>query len=191
MTVNKNPGLLNTATRAESLSEGTTKHFPNASQTLTFGGATHTVTEVTTNLGQIVTLRTATTSAQATAKAKVATETTQLPPLLLFMAAFVAFVKATFGNQPDVLADFGLAPRKALTPMTVEEKAAAAAKREATRKARGTMGPVKKQAIVGNVIGVTVTPITAPVAPAAPAAPAAPSTPAAAPAVAPGTTPHS
>jgi hypothetical protein len=191
MTVNKNPGLQNTATRAESLSEGTTKHFPNASQTLTFGGATHTVTEVTTNLGQIVTLRTATTSAQATAKAKVATETTQLPPLLLFMAAFVAFVKATFGNQPDVLADFGLAPRKALTPMTVEEKAAAAAKREATRKARGTMGPVKKQAIVGNVIGVTVTPITAPVAPAAPAAPAAPSTPAAAPAVAPGTTPHS
>src|ERR1700679_612524 len=103
MTVNKNPGLQNTATRAESLSEGTTKHFPNPSQTLTFGGATHTVTEVTTNLGQIVTLRTATTSAQATAKAKVATETTQLPPLLLFMAAFVAFVKATFGNQPDVL----------------------------------------------------------------------------------------
>jgi hypothetical protein len=172
-TMNKKPGLQNTVARAEALSDGTTKHFTNASQPLTFGGATHTVTEVTTNLGQIVSLRTATTDAQGTAKAKVAAETTQLPPLLLFMAAFLAFVKATFGNQPDVLADFGIAPRKAPTPLTTEQKAAAAAKREATRKARGTTGPVAKKAIVGNVIGVTVTPITAPVAPSAQPAPAA------------------
>jgi hypothetical protein len=176
-TTTKKPGLQNTVTRAEALSAGATKHFPNASQSLTFGGATHTVTEVTTNLGQIVTLRTATTDAQATAKAKVAAETTQLPPLLLFMAAFVAFVKATFGNQPDVLADFGLPPKKARTPLTVEQKAAAAAKRKATREARGTKGPVAKQAIVGNVIGVTVTPITTPAAPAEPAAPSTPSAP--------------
>jgi len=188
----KKPGLQNTVTRAEALSTGTTKHFTNASQSLTFGGATHTVTEVTTNLGQIVSLRTATTDAQATAKAKVAAEKAQLPPLLLFMAAFLAFVKATFGNQPDVLADFGIAPKKVPTPLTVDQKAAAAAKRAATRKARGTTGSVQKKAIVGNVTGVSVTPITAPTAPSA--QPAAPAAPAAAPGTATGgtgTTPHS
>jgi hypothetical protein len=72
-------------------------------------------------------------------------------------------VKVTaFGNQPDVLADFGLVPRKAPTPLTVEQKAAAAAKRKATRAARNTMGAVQKKKVVGTVTGVTITPITAP-----------------------------
>ena len=50
------------------------------------------------------------------------------------MSAFVAFVKATFGNSPDVLADFGLKPRKARTPLTIDQMAAAV--REARRNAR-------------------------------------------------------
>lgn len=165
------------ATRAGSLSAGTTKHYPNAKQQLTIGGVSYTVSQVNANLQQIGTLRAATTSAQASAKAKVATETAQLPPLLLFMSAYVAFVRATFGNQPDVLADFGIPPKKARTPMTTEQKAASKAKAEATREARGTKGPKAKLAITGNVTGVTVTPVTAPAVPApspspSPAAPA-------------------
>ena len=172
-TNNSKPGKKNSADRAEALSTGTTKHFPNASQTLTIGGEAYTVTQVNGNLGQIVSLRAASNDAKANAKAKVGAEKAQLPPLLLFMAAYVAFVKATFGNAPDVLADFGLVPRKARTPLTAEQKAAAKAKGKATREARGTRGPKAKQAITGNVVGVQVTPITAPAAaPAAPAAPA-------------------
>src|ERR1019366_10658680 len=103
-TITKNPGMQNTVSRAEALSEGTTKHFTNASQQLTIGGVVYTVTQVTTNLQDIASLRTATTDAQASAKAKVAVETPKLPPLLLFLAAYVAYVKATFGNTPEVLA---------------------------------------------------------------------------------------
>ena len=43
-------------------------------------------------------------------------------------------------------------------------KVAAAAKRKATRAARGTTGPKKKLSVVGNVTGVQITPVTAPVA---------------------------
>jgi hypothetical protein len=182
-TTTANPGKQNSVVRAEALSEGTTKHFTNASQQLTIGGVVYTVTQVTTNLQEIVDLRTATTSAQASAKASVAAETAKLPLLLLFLAAYVAYVKATFGSSPTVLADFGLAPKKARKPLTPEQKAAASAKAKATRAARGTKGPVAKLAITGNVTGITVTPITAPVAPAPaaapqPAAPANASTPA-------------
>jgi hypothetical protein len=77
------------------------------------------------------------------------------------MSAFVQFLRAAFGNQPDVLADFGLQPKKAATALTTEEKAAAAAKRAATRAKRNTMGPVQKKKVKGTVTGVVVTPINA------------------------------
>jgi hypothetical protein len=165
--------------RAEALSEGTAKHFTNASQELTIGGVVYTVTQVNANLQEIVDLRTTTTNAQASAKASVAAETTKLPPLLLFLAAYVAYVKAMFGNSPTVLGDFGLPTKKARKPLTPAQKAAASAKAKATRAARGTKGKVAIQEITGNVIGVDVTPILAPVAPAPqPAAPANASIPA-------------
>ncbi|HEY8087672.1 MAG TPA: hypothetical protein VIF09_07505 [Polyangiaceae bacterium] len=117
---------------------------------------------MTAKLQSIADLRTATELAQATAKAKVADEKVKLPSLLVFMAAYVAFVKATFGNVPDSLAAFGLATKKARTPLTAEQVAAKVAKMDATRKARGTMGPKQKKAVKGGVTGVVVTPVTTP-----------------------------
>ena len=75
-----------------------------------------------------------------------------------------------------MLADFGITP-KARAPLTVEAKAAAAAKRAATRAARHTMGTQQKKGIKGDVTGVLVTPITA-ASPtvAAPASPTPPAT---------------
>ncbi|MDP9001721.1 MAG: hypothetical protein M3O46_16600 [Myxococcota bacterium] len=99
-------------------------------------------------------------AAKATTKAKVAAEKTDMASLRIFMDAFVTFVKATFGNAPDVLADFGVHP-KARTPLTVEAKAAAAAKRAATRAARHTMGAKQKKGVKGAVTGIVVTPATA------------------------------
>jgi hypothetical protein len=90
-------------------------------------------------------------------------------------------LKIAFSGQIETLGDFGLKPPKARTPLTTEQKAAAKAKAEATRKARGTMGAKQKKAITGATA-----PAATPAAPA-PAAPEAPPPPTPAPAVAPAT----
>jgi hypothetical protein len=77
------------------------------------------------------------------------------------MSAFVQVVLVQFGTQADVLADFGVPPKKVATPLTVEQKAAASAKRAATRAARGTKSAKAKKGIKGAVTGVVVTPIVA------------------------------
>jgi hypothetical protein len=105
-------------------------------------------------------------AAEAATKAKIATEDAQAPALFSLMAALVQYVKVAFSASPDVLADFGLAPRKAATPMSAEAKAAANAKRTATRKARGITTKAAKAALTGNVVGVTITPVLAPTSPA-------------------------
>ena len=127
------------------------------------------MSQVVAQLTLLAALRSAVVSAQATVKEKLAAEAAQAPALHDLLIAFVAFVRATFSSA-SVLADFGLVPEKARTPLTVEQKAAAKAKRDATRKARGTMGKKQKLEVVGNVTGVAITPITAPAAQPAPAA---------------------
>jgi hypothetical protein len=155
MSTNKN----NQATLATQLIAGTRKHFANV-PSLSFEGATFTPAQLETSLQTIIDLRSAVDDAKATTRSKVAAEAVQAPPLRSQMAAFVAYVRATFGNSPDTLADFGLKPRKVRAPLTVTQKATAAAKRAATRAARGTKGPKQKKAVKGNVIAVTVTPVT-------------------------------
>ena len=156
------------STRAADLGAGTAKHYSNAAQLLAFDGGSFTVSDVTTKLQRVGTLRGITEAAQATAHAAVLAEENELPALLAFMTSYTAFVRATFGNSPTVLADFGLAPRKAPTPPSTATKVAAAAKRKATRAARGTTGPKKKLSTKGNVTGVTITSVTAPSAAASP-----------------------
>jgi hypothetical protein len=116
---------------------GTRKHFANGAQSLTFAGGATTVTvdATVTNLQKIVTNRAATTAAQATAGDTVKAERAQAPALNAFMDAFEEFVRLNFEADTNALADFGLKPRKAPRPQTAETKAAAAAKRTATRKA--------------------------------------------------------
>src|ERR1019366_4178740 len=72
---------------------------------------------------------------------------------------YVTFLRATFSNAKSQLGDFGLQAPKARTPLPPEQRLAATAK--ATRVARGTVGKKKKLTVKGDVIGVTVTPITA------------------------------
>jgi hypothetical protein len=68
---------------------------------------------------------------------------------------------AMFATQPDVLADFGLAPRKKAV-ISPQARVAAAAKAKATRAARGAKGSVQIQQVTGNVTGIIVTPVTTP-----------------------------
>jgi len=86
--------------------------------------------------------------------------------------AFQSFVHVTFNNAPQQLADFGMQPPKVRTPLTVEQKAAAAAKMRATRSARGTTSRKQKLAVKGDVTSVTITPVKQPTVFSQPATPA-------------------
>jgi hypothetical protein len=180
----KNIAINSKAAAVTKLIAGAKKRFPNGTQTVTIGGQGFTVDQLTTEMQSFVDNRAATVAAQAAAKAKVATERAQRPSLLAVIAAFVMFVRLTFGEQADALADFGLEPPKAPAPQTAEAKAVAAAKRLATREARGTTSAKAKKNIKGNVTAqLVVTPMVSSAAaanavPPAPTAPAAGSTPA-------------
>jgi hypothetical protein len=169
---------------AKQLIAGTSKHFANA-PSMAFGSATFTPAEVTQRLQTLVNLRTDVNDAQAAVKAKLAAEAAQAPTLHGFMTGLVSFVRATFSESPDVLADFGLEPKKASAPLTAQQKAAAVAKRASTREARHTMGKVQKKAVTGDVVDVIVTPVTAPKPTASAPAASAPQG-----AASSGTTPH-
>jgi hypothetical protein len=144
---------------ATKLIAGTNKHLANTTQVMLAGGS-FTPAQVTERLQELVNLRNDVDAAKATTRAKLAAEKANMPALRTHMDALVTFVKAAFGNAPDVLADFGLNP-KARTPLTVEAKTAAAAKRKATRAARHTIGPKAKLSVQGDVQSIVVTPIKA------------------------------
>jgi len=174
MSTDNNRGKSNKAARVGQLITGTKKRLTNVNQTITVGGASTTVGAVTTELQGFLDGREAVAAAKATVKAKVAAENANMDALNALIKAFIAFLRVTFGDDPEALGDFGLAPPKAPAPLTTEQKAAAAAKREATREARGTKTAKQKKAIHGNVTAkLVVTPAAAP-ADATPAAPAAP-----------------
>jgi hypothetical protein len=143
------------------LVSGLQKQFPNGNFTL--GNTAFTTATLVVALKSLIEAIDAVTTAQASAKVAVAAlraTKAQVGPIVL---ALRRNLLATFGNAADILALFGLEPRKAPAPLTVEEKAAAKAKAEATRKARGTTSKKQKLAVTGNVTGITVTPIIAPV----------------------------
>jgi hypothetical protein len=162
----------------QALIAGTQKHLASGSFSLV--GTSYTAASLVPILQGLANAITAVNAAQANAKDTVAAmhgiEATVVP----LIGAYQRFIHASFASVTQTLADFGLTPPKARAPLTVEQKAAAKAKAEATRLARGTTSKKQKLAVTGNVTGVTVTPITAPTAapPAPPASPAPPVTPA-------------
>ncbi len=143
---------------AKQLIAGTSKHLGNVAQ-VKFTGGSYTPAEITSKLELIVSLREGVDAAKATTKARLAAEKADMPALHTFIGALVTFVKATYGDMPEVLTDFGIHP-KTRAPPTVHTKAAATAKRAATRVARNTMGPKKKAGIKGDVTGVNIVPVT-------------------------------
>ena len=134
----------------------------------TIAGVQYTSAQLTTALQVVVTLFTDVDAAEAAYKAALAAETAQAPPILALVQATKAYVRATVGNQQDVLVDYGMVPRKIPAPLTVAEKAAAVVKRDATRKARNTMGSKQKKAVTGAttpaVTPTVATPVNPPVA---------------------------
>jgi len=147
--------------RATKLIAGAKKRFPNGSQVLLFGGMTMTVDQVTGAMQTLVDNRGATETSKAATATQVASEQAQAASLVAILIAFTTFVRAMFGEQADALTDFGLAPTTVPTPLTAEQKAVAAAKRMATREARGTTSKKAKKNVKGNITAkLVVTPVT-------------------------------
>jgi hypothetical protein len=159
---------------AKQLIAGTAKRL-TATTPIVLAGSSFTPDQITSKLQQLVNLRSAVDAAKASSKARIAEETTQAPSLIAFVSDLRAYVKVTFRDSPEALADFGITP-KVRVPLTGEAKALATAKRAATRAARHTMGSNQRKAVKGDVTGVVVTPIAGPTTTVT--APSSPTTPA-------------
>lgn len=153
----------------QALLAGAGKDFQKTTK-LVFGGTTFTLTQVLQLLQGFLDLMAAVDTARATFQAKLKAFRDQAPITRAQIRAFVVFVRATFGNNPDVLADFGLAPHKVPAPKTVKTKTVAVQKALATRTARHTMGKVQKAAITGTPAATAPAVTTTPATPAPPAA---------------------
>jgi hypothetical protein len=127
MATNQNKARV--VTRAQSLIAGVNKHLATVTS-VTVAGQSLTPKQIVESLQTLVDLRTAVLAAQASAKAKVSAETTQSPPPRALMSAFTAYVKASYLNSPEELADFGL-QTKTRAPLTAAAQTAAAATRAA------------------------------------------------------------
>jgi hypothetical protein len=157
-----------------SIIAGTQKHTPNGS--LTFGNATYAATTLVQTLQSPLDAMAAHDAAVAQAKdllLALRDSTAKVGPVY---RAYKRYLVATYGDATLTLADYGLKPLKAKGPLTVEQKAAAAAQAKATRAARGTKGKKQKAAIKGTVTKPATTVATPPAAPAPATAPAKPAT---------------
>ena len=162
--MNKSLNKANLQTLLGALVAGTQKHFPNGS--LTFGGATYTPAALIQLFQSLDAATTGTDAAKAQWQDALKSQSDVRAKVGPVVKAYRSYLVALYGNAVSTLADFGLTPHKAPAPQTAEQKAAAAAKREATRAARHTLGSKQKAGIKG-----TVTTTGTPVAATAPAKP--------------------
>jgi hypothetical protein len=153
---------------------GTQKHFPNGS--FLIGNAAYTTASLVQALNVLEDALSGLAAAHSSVKDAVtalrAAETTVIP----LLRGYRTFLRAAFGTAAAQLADFGLQPPKARTPLDSDQRVVVKAKMKATRAARGTTSKKQKLAVKGNVTGVLVTPVknAGPSSPtAAPAEPAA------------------
>ena len=170
------PSKADIVAEVQALIAGTGKHFANA--TVAFGNTTFTAASLVQLLQSLVTAITDANAAQLAATDAVATKSVVMAKVIPVVQGYRRFIRATFASASQTLADFGLEPPKARAPLSVEEKAAAAAKMRATRAARGTASKKQKLAISGKVTGVSITPITEPASPTEQTVSTASSTPA-------------
>lgn len=142
----------------QALIAGTNKHFPNGSFTL--GNTAYTASSLVALFQSLTDAIGAADTARASAKDALKTLRGMHANVGPVIQAYRRLLLVMFGNAMQTLADFGLEPLKVPRPRTTEQNAVAVAKRDATRKARGTIGKIQKLAIKGNVTSVQVTPIT-------------------------------
>ncbi len=155
----------------QALLDGLQQQHPGGSFTLQ--STTYSTASLVALLTGVIAAIQALNALQLQTKAAVTTARDALAQAGPTIAALRRTLVAMYGNAPQTLALYGLAPPKERAPLTVEQKALAAARVRSTRKARGTTSKKQKAAIKGNVTGVQITPVTASGTPAAPGEPTA------------------
>jgi hypothetical protein len=139
----------NTIDRNRKAIAGIQKHYANIA-TIVLDGVSYKPAEVEKILQDRIDLADATSAAKVTFHQAVAAERAASAKANAVYKALKARVFSDFKSSAETLGEFGLAlyHRRALTP---EQKVEAAAKRDATRKARHTLGPREKAKIKGQV----------------------------------------
>ena len=126
---------------------GTQKHF-STSASLQFGGGAQTPADIEAALQRRIAAAGATSTARTAFHSTVVAERQTRAETSKLVKQYRAFVLATFGEDLNTLADFGLTPHK--TPAkSPAVKVAAAQKARSTRQARGTKGKKEKKGIKG------------------------------------------
>ncbi len=166
----KNPSRNEQQIADQALIDGLTKHATSV-PTLMIGGTTVQTADVIRTLQARILARKAPLTSRATWQSDVKADQEQRASTKTLVSGVRQALQVAFAGSIEVLADFGLKPRKTRV-VTPEVQTAAAAKAKATRAARHTMGPKAKAKIKGVVPEAT--PETAP-SPATTATPAAPS----------------
>ena len=151
--------------RIRGLIAGTQKHPPTGS--LTVDGVTYTATALVQLFQSLADALAAVDAAKASWQNALTQRRTLQTQVFPVIRGYSSLLLAANGNAPATLADYGLTPRKAKTPLSTEAQAEANAKIAATRKARNTMGAQQKKQVKGTVP-------TAPTPPQAPPATTSP-----------------
>lgn len=121
------------------------------SKTITFQGDTYTYKELHDLLAQSAGLAAATEKADEAASTALKAERAFEAGFKGVRAGLKKYVKTQLGESNPALVGFGIQPAKQRKSQNLDTKVEALQKREATRKARGTMGKVQKQKIKGVV----------------------------------------
>jgi hypothetical protein len=148
--------------RATSAIAGIQKYY-SATATLLLAGTSYTPAGLISLLQAYVSAITALQALHAQLHDAVSEGKAQRQQIHVILLALEGLVASSFGSSSSKLGDFGFTPKKQGVP-SVQTKAQAQVKSQATRKARGTLGPKQKLSITGSTNGTTTT------APAQPAA---------------------
>jgi hypothetical protein len=135
MSTKKKPTKAQALAAVQALIAGTQKHDPNGSYRI--GNVVYSSAQLVTLLQSVATAMTQEMAAEQAAKDALTNleslQATSHPIILGYRHA----LQISYGSASQILADYGLTPKKAPAPLTVQAKAAAAAKRKATREAGG------------------------------------------------------
>jgi hypothetical protein len=134
----------------QKLVDGFTKHAATT-PSLVFAGVTLKPSDVVARLQALIARSNAVNSAAAAWHGQVTTKRKAVLQMRPLLGLVKQMLEGAYSLQLDVLADFGLAPRKK-TVVSPQTRAAAAVKAKATRAVRGTTGKKQKAAITAPVV---------------------------------------
>ncbi|MHB1846714.1 MAG: hypothetical protein ACYCWW_17985 [Deltaproteobacteria bacterium] len=133
--------------RVRQLIAGFTNVWP-ATVNVNVSGQLIGVQQVISQLEVILTVLQQVRDAQAAAHQAVVNRQSQSQGWHVLIESLVQSVKAQLGLRSPILQQFGIAPKHSGTKLTVDQKAVAKARRQATRQVRGTRGKKQRSLIV-------------------------------------------